>query len=215
MGAEYALFQTGPLTMAPSQMGIFTKSSPDQERTNIEFHIQPLSLDKFGEPLHRFPAITVSACNLQPTSRGTIRARSADPSAKPMIAPNYLSTPEDRRVAADAIRVTRRLMRQPAMQGYKPEEYLPGAGVGDDDASLAKAAGDIGTTIFHPVGTAKMGLPSDLGAVVDERLRVIGLEGLRVVDASVMPTITSGNTNTPTIMIADKAAKMVIEDART
>ncbi len=214
MGAEYALFQTGPLTMAPSQMGIFTKSSPDQDRTNIEFHIQPLSLDKFGEPLHRFPAITVSACNLRPTSRGTIRLRSGDPSAKPVIAPNYLSTPEDRRVAADAIRVTRRLMKQPALQAYHPDEYLPGPGAGDDDAALAKAAGDIGTTIFHPVGTAKMGLPSDPTAVVDERLRVMGLAGLRVVDASVMPTITSGNTNTPTIMIADKAARMVIEDGR-
>ena len=214
MGLEYALFQTGPLTMAPSQLGIFTMSSSDQERANIEFHVQPLSLDRFGEPLHRFPAVTVSACNLRPTSRGTIRLRSADPSAKPVIAPNYLSTPEDRRVAADAIRVTRRLMRQPALQPYRPEEYLPGPGVGDDEASLAKAAGDIGTTIFHPVGTAKMGLPSDPMAVVDERLRVFGLEGLRVVDASVMPTITSGNTNTPTLMIADKAAAMMIEDAR-
>jgi choline dehydrogenase len=214
MGAEYALFRKGPLTMAPSQLGIFTMSSPDHERANIEFHVQPLSLDKFGEPLHRFPAITVSACNLRPTSRGTIRLRSGDPAAKPVIAPNYLSTPEDRRVAADAIRVTRRLMRQPAMQAYRPEEYLPGPGVGDDEASLAKAAGDIGTTIFHPIGTAKMGIPSDLMAVVDERLRVIGLEGLRVVDASVMPAITSGNTNTPTIMIADKAAGMIIEDRR-
>ncbi len=213
MGVEYALFQTGPLTMAPSQMGIFTKSSPDQERSNIEFHIQPLSLDKFGDPLHRFPAITVSACNLRPTSRGTIRLRSTDPAAKPVIAPNYLSTPEDRRVAADAIRVTRQLMKQPALQIYRPEEYLPGPSVGDDEASLAKAAGDIGTTIFHPVGTAKMGLPSDPMAVVDERLRVMGLEALRVIDASVMPTITSGNTNTPTIMIADKASRMVIEDA--
>jgi choline dehydrogenase-like flavoprotein len=214
MGTEYALFQKGPLTMAPSQLGIFTTSSPDHERANIEFHVQPLSLDKFGDPLHRFPAITVSACNLRPTSRGTIRLRSADPSAKPMIAPNYLATHEDRRVAADAIRVTRRLMRQHAMQAYRPEEFLPGPGVGDDDASLAKAAGDIGTTIFHPVGTAKMGIPSDPMAVVDERLRVIGLDGLRVVDASVMPSITSGNTNTPTIMIADKAARMVIEDGR-
>ncbi|WP_428685271.1 GMC family oxidoreductase [Reyranella sp.] len=212
MGMQYALLQKGPLTMSPSQLGIFTRSSPDQERSNIEFHVQPLSLDKFGEPLHRFPAITVSACNLRPTSRGTIRLRSADPSAKPVIAPNYLATYEDRTVAADAIRVTRRLMRQPAMQPYHPEEYLPGPGVGDDDASLAKAAGDIGTTIFHPVGTAKMGLPSDPHAVVDGRLRVIGLQGLRVVDASVMPTITSGNTNTPTIMIADKAAAMVLAD---
>lgn len=214
MGMEYALFRSGPLTMAPSQLGIFTKSSPDHERANIEFHVQPLSLDKFGEPLHRFPAITVSACNLRPTSRGTVRLRSGDPAAKPVIAPNYLSTPEDRRVAADAIRVTRRLMKQPAMQVYRPEEYLPGPGVGDDEASLAKAAGDIGTTIFHPVGTAKMGLPSDPMTVVDERLRVIGLERLRVVDASVMPTITSGNTNTPTIMIADKAAQMMIEEGR-
>jgi len=209
MGAQYALLQKGPLTMAPSQLGIFTMSSSDHERPNIEFHVQPLSLDKFGEPLHRFPAITVSACNLQPTSRGTIRLRSADPADKPRIAPNYLSTPEDRRVAADAIRVTRRLMKQPALQPYHPQEFLPGPAVGDDDASLAKAAGDIGTTIFHPVGTAKMGLPSDPMAVVDAELRVMGLEGLRVVDASVMPTITSGNTNTPTIMIADKAAEMI------
>jgi choline dehydrogenase len=214
MGMEYALLQKGPLTMAPSQLGIFTMSSSEHERANIEFHVQPLSLDKFGEPLHRFPAITVSACNLRPTSRGTVRLRSADPSAKPMIAPNYLSTPEDRRVAADAIRVTRRLMKQPALQPYHPEEYLPGPSVGDDDASLAKAAGDIGTTIFHPIGTAKMGLPSDPMAVVDERLRVMGLDGLRVVDASVMPSITSGNTNTPTIMIADKAAEMMIADSK-
>jgi len=209
MGAQYALLQKGPLTMAPSQLGIFTMSSSEYERPNIEFHVQPLSLDRFGEPLHRFPAITVSACNLQPTSRGTIRLRSADPGDKPRIAPNYLSTPEDRRVAADAIRVTRRLMKQPALQPYHPQEFLPGPAVGDDDASLAKAAGDIGTTIFHPVGTAKMGLPSDPMAVVDAELRVMGLQGLRVVDASVMPTITSGNTNTPTIMIADKAAEMI------
>jgi choline dehydrogenase len=215
MGAEYAVFQTGPLTMAPSQLGIFTRSSPDHERPNIQFHVQPLSLDKFGDPLHRFPAVTVSACNLRPTSRGTIRLRSGDPLAKPVIAPNYLATYEDRLVAADAIRVTRRLMRQPALQAFKPEEFLPGPTVGDDDASLAKAAGDIGTTIFHPVGTAKMGIASDPQAVVDERLRLRGVAGLRVIDASVMPTITSGNTNTPTIMIAEKAARMVIEDGRS
>jgi choline dehydrogenase-like flavoprotein len=214
MGAEYALFQKGPLTMAPSQLGIFTKSSPDHDRANIQFHVQPLSLDKFGDPLHQFPAVTVSACNLQPTSRGTIRLRATDASAKPVIAPNYLATYEDRRVAADAIRVTRRLMKQPALQPFTPEEFLPGPSVGDDDASLAKAAGDIGTTIFHPVGTAKMGMASDPMAVVDERLRVRGLQGLRVIDASVMPTITSGNTNTPTIMIAEKAAAMVIADGR-
>jgi choline dehydrogenase-like flavoprotein len=212
MGLEYALFQRGPLTMAPSQLGIFTRSSSDHARPNIQFHIQPLSLDTFGDPLHRFPAITVSACNLRPTSRGTVRLRSADPAAKPVIAPNYLATDEDRQVAADAIRVTRRLMGQHAMAGFLPEEYLPGRSVGDDAASLAKAAGDIGTTIFHPVGTARMGLPSDPMAVVDERLRVLGLTGLRVIDASIMPTITSGNTNTPTIMIADKGARMVIED---
>ncbi|MCW1838971.1 GMC family oxidoreductase [Prosthecomicrobium hirschii] len=214
MGLEFAAFQSGPLTMAPSQLGIFTRSNPSAERADIEFHIQPLSLEKFGDPLHRFPAITVSACNLRPTSRGSVRLRSADPAAKPVIAPNYLATEADRLIAADAIRVTRRLMKQPAVARFRPEEYLPGPSVGDDDAALAKAAGDIGTTIFHPVGTAKMGLSSDPTAVVDERLRVYGVAGLRVIDASVMPTITSGNTNTPTIMIADKGAAMVIEDAR-
>ncbi|WP_421936218.1 GMC family oxidoreductase [Phenylobacterium sp.] len=213
MGAEYALFRTGPLTMAPSQLGLFTTSSPEHERANIQFHVQPLSLDRFGEPLHRFPAVTVAACNLRPTSHGTIRLRSPDPADAPRIAPNYLDTPEDRRVAADAIRVTRRLMSQKALSGFRPQEHLPGPSVGDDEASLARAAGDIGTTIFHPVGTAKMGLPSDPQAVVDARLRVIGLEGLRVIDASVMPTITSGNTNTPTIMIADRGARFVLEDA--
>ena len=214
MGLEYALFRTGPLTMAPSQLGIFTTSSPEHERPNIQFHVQPLSLDRFGEPLHPFPAVTVAACNLRPTSRGEVRLRSADPTAAPVIAPNYLATEADRRVAADAIRVTRRLMRQPALAAYRPEEYLPGPSVGDDDASLARAAGDIGTTIFHPVGTAKMGLASDPMAVTDARLRVMGLEGLRVIDASVMPTITSGNTNTPTIMIAERGAGFVLEDAR-
>jgi choline dehydrogenase-like flavoprotein len=214
MGLEYALLQSGPLTMAPSQLGIFTTSSPEHERANIQFHVQPLSLDRFGEPLHRFPAITVSACNLRPTSRGTIRLRDADPASKPRIAPNYLATPEDRRVAADAIRVTRCLMRQAALQRFRPAEFLPGPSVGDSDGDLAKAAGQIGTTIFHPVGTARMGLASDPRAVVDERLRLIGLEALRVIDASVMPTITSGNTNTPTIMIAEKGAAFVREDAR-
>jgi choline dehydrogenase-like flavoprotein len=214
MGAEYALFRRGPLTMAPSQLGIFTKSSPDQERANLQFHVQPLSLDRFGEPLHRFPAVTISGCNLRPLSRGTVRLRSPDPAQPPAIAPNYLAEEADRRVAADAIRVTRRLMAQPALKPYAPAEFLPGPTVGDDEASLAKAAGDIGTTIFHPVGVAKMGLPSDPLAVVDERLRVIGLDALRVIDASVMPTITSGNTNTPTIMIAARGAAFVLEDAR-
>ena len=214
MGAEYAVFRTGPLTMAPSQLGIFTTSSAGHERANIQFHVQPLSLDRFGEPLHRFPAVTVAACNLRPTSRGTIRLRSTDPTAAPRIAPNYLATDEDRRVAADAIRTTRRLMGQPALRAFRPEEYLPGPTVGDDEASLARAAGDIGTTIFHPVGTAKMGLASDPFAVVDGRLRVMGVQGLRVIDASVMPTITSGNTNTPTIMIADRGARFVLEDQK-
>ena len=215
MGVDYALRRRGPLTMAPSQLGIFTRSDPHQERANIQFHVQPLSLDKFGDPLHRFPAITVSACNLRPTSRGEIRITARAPEEKPSIAPHYLTTLEDRQVAADAIRVTRRLMKQPALAPYRPQEYLPGPGVGDDDASLAKAAGDIGTTIFHPVGTAKMGTANDPAAVVDERLRVYGLGGLRVVDASVMPTITSGNTNTPTAMIAEKGSAMMIEDARS
>src|SRR3954470_6470998 len=214
MGLDYAFRRRGPLTMAPSQLGIFTRSDPHRERANIQFHVQPLSLDKFGDPLHRFPAITVSACNLQPTSRGTVRIRSAKPSDAPAIAPNYLSTGEDREVAADAIRTTRRLMRQPALAPYHPQEYLPGPSVGDDDASLAKAAGDIGTTIFHPVGTAKMGAASDPFSVVDERLRLYGIGGLRVVDASVMPAITSGNTNTPTAMIAEKGASMIVEDSR-
>lgn len=214
MGVDYALRRRGPLTMAPSQLGIFTRSDPHRERANIQFHVQPLSLDKFGDPLHRFPAVTVSACNLQPTSRGTVRPRSGRPDEAPAIAPHYLSTDEDRQVAADAIRVTRRLMKQRALASYHPEEYLPGPSVGDDAESLAKAAGDIGTTIFHPVGTAKMGVESDPMAVVDARLRFYGIAGLRVVDASVMPTITSGNTNTPTAMIAEKGARMIVQDAR-
>jgi choline dehydrogenase len=183
MGLEYALFRRGPLTMAPSQLGIFT-SSPGFDRANIQFHVQPLSLDRFGDPLHRFPAIAVSACNLRPTSRGTVRLRSADPLAKPVIAPNYLSTDEDQRVAADAIRVTRRLMKQEALRRLRPEEYIPGPSIDDSEAALARAAGDIGTTIFHPVGTAKMGIEYDPLAVVDQRLRVIGLDGLRIIDAS-------------------------------
>jgi choline dehydrogenase len=176
-----------------------------------------LSLDRFGEPLHRFPAFTASVCNLQPTSRGHVRLRSGEASAAPIIAPNYLSTDEDRRVAAEAIRVARGIVRQPALTPYRPVEYLPGETVApdNDDAALVKAAGDIGTTIFHPVGTAKMGRDSDPLAVVDERLRVIGLDRLRVVDASIMPTITSGNTNSPTIMIAEKGAAMIRADAKS
>lgn len=206
MALDYAFRRRGPLTMAPSQLGIFTRSSPDETRANIQFHVQPLSLDKFGDPLHRFPAITVAACNLRPTSRGTIRVPSADAMAPPVIDPNYLDTDDDRRVAADAIRVTRRLMSQPALRRFHPVESVPGESAGDD---LSKLAGDIGTTIFHPVGTARMGPPGDRMAVLDETLRVLGIGGLRVIDASVMPTITSGNTNTPTIMIAAKAAALI------
>jgi choline dehydrogenase-like flavoprotein len=215
MGFDYVVRRRGPLTMAPSQLGAFTKSDPHQERANIQFHVQPLSLDKFGDPLHDFPAFTTSVANLRPTSRGFVRLRSADPADKPMIQPNYLSTPEDKQVAADSIRVARKIIAQPALQQFRPEEYLPGPQVRDDnDASLAKAAGDIGTTIFHPVGTAKMGRREDRMAVVDERLRLIGLENLRVIDASVMPAITSGNTNSPTMMIAEKGAMMIAQDAR-
>ena len=214
MGLDYAFRRRGPLTMAPSQLGAFTRSDPHQDRPNIQFHVQPLSLDKFGDPLHPFPAFTVSVANLRPTSRGFIRLRSSDPADRPLIQPNYLSTEEDRRVAADSIRVARKVVGQPALQRFRPAEYLPGGGVRDDDqAALVKAAGDIGTTIFHPVGTAKMGRREDPTAVVDERLRVIGVSGLRIADASVMPTITSGNTNSPTIMIAEKGAAMILEDA--
>ena len=214
MGLEYAFFRRGPLTMAPSQLGLFTRSDAGQERANLEFHVQPLSLDKFGEPLHVFPAFTMSVANLRPTSRGTLRLKSPDPAAAPGIRPNYLSTEEDRRIAAESIRVARRIVAQPTLAPYHPDEILPGPKVGDDEAALIHAAGDIGTTIFHPVGTAKMGLASDAAAVVDARLKVIGVEGLRVIDASVMPTITSGNTNSPTIMIGEKGASLIREDAR-
>jgi choline dehydrogenase-like flavoprotein len=215
MGLDYLLRRRGPMTMAPSQLGAFTKSDPTQDRANIQYHVQPLSLDKFGEPLHPFPAFTASVANLRPTSRGSVTLKSADPAQAPAIKPNYLSTPEDRRVAADSIRVTRAIVSQPALKKYAPMEYLPGASIRDDDeVALEKAAGDVGTTIFHPVGTARMGRDDDVRAVVDARLRVIGLEGLRVIDASVMPSITSGNTNSPTMMIAEKGAAMIAEDQK-
>jgi choline dehydrogenase len=208
MALEFALHRTGPLTMAPSQLGLFWKSSPEMTRPNIEYHVQPLSLDKFGDPLHPFPAFTASVCNLRPTSRGHVRIKSAQWDAKPEIHCAYLSTPEDRKVAADALRLTRRIVAQPALAPYHPEEFLPGP-LYQTDAELAQAAGNIGTTIFHPVGTCKMGRADDPMAVVDSQLRVIGIEGLRIADASVMPTITSGNTNAPTMMIAEKAAAMI------
>ena len=213
MGINYALFRRGPLTMPPSQLGAFTRSDSSQERANLQYHIQPLSLDKFGDPLHPFAAFTASVANVRPTSRGALTLASADPAAAPKIDPNYLATPEDQRIAADSIRITRKINAQPALRRYSPEEYLPGPQVRDDDeAALVKAAGDCGSTIFHPVGTAKMGRADDPRAVVDARLRVIGLEGLRIADASVMPSITSGNTNSPTMMIAEKGAAMILED---
>ncbi|MBM6578763.1 GMC family oxidoreductase N-terminal domain-containing protein [Microvirga sp. BT689] len=211
MALEYALFRKGPLTMAPSQLGAFTRSSPDYATPNLQFHIQPLSLDKFGEDPHPFPAFTASVCNLRPTSRGTVRVRSGKAGEPPFIRPNYLSTEEDQRVAVDALRLVRRIVAMPALQKYRPEEYKPGAQINSDD-ELLNGARDIGTTIFHPVGTAKMGIDSDPMAVTDERLKVRGIEGLRVIDASIMPAITSGNTNSPTLMIADKGASMILED---
>jgi len=214
MGMDYVFRRRGALTMAPSQLGLFTRSNPRYDRANIQYHVQPLSLEKFGDPLHAFPAFTASVANLRPTSRGAITLKSADPAQAPAIKPNYLATPEDKQVAADSLRITRRIVSQPALASYRPQEYLPGDSIGDDEASLAKAAGDIGTTIFHPVGTARMGRADDKNAVTDARLRVIGVDGLRAIDASVMPVITSGNTNSPTIMIAEKGAAMVLEDAK-
>ncbi|MGO4386513.1 GMC family oxidoreductase [Microvirga sp. 2YAF29] len=211
MALEYALFRKGPLTMAPSQLGAFTRSSPDYATPNLQFHIQPLSLDKFGEDPHPFPAFTASVCNLRPTSRGTVAIRSSDPADAPFIRPNYLTTDEDQRVAVDSLRLVRHIVSMPALQKYRPEEYKPGVNLTTDE-ELLNGARDIGTTIFHPVGTAKMGIDSDPMAVTDGRLRVRGIEGLRVIDASVMPTITSGNTNSPTLMIAEKGAAMILED---
>jgi choline dehydrogenase len=215
IGLEYAFKQTGPMSMAPSQLGAFTRSSPDQPYPNIEYHVQPLSLDAFGQPLHKFPAFTASVCNLNPTSRGTVNITSNKFEDAPAIAPNYLSTAEDRKVAADSLRVTRRIVSQSALAKYQPQEYKPGAQF-ETDEDLATLAGDIATTIFHPVGTAKMGAANDPMAVVDSHLRVRDgrgglVKGLRVVDASVMPLITSGNTNSPTLMMAEKAARWIIQ----
>ncbi len=214
MGLDYALRRRGPMTMAPSQLGLFARSSPEYASANIEFHVQPLSLDRFGEPLHAFPAITISVCNLRPESRGSTHAGSVDPRAAPVIQPNYLSTLADRRVAVDSLRLTRRLAAARALAPYAPRELKPGSQYHDDD-ELARAAGEVGTTIFHPVGTARMGTARDPSAVVDERLRVFGVAGLRVADASVMPRITSGNTGSPTMMIAEKAAEMILADAKS
>ena len=208
IGLEYALRQSGPMSMAPSQLGAFTRSSPDQKYPNIEYHVQPLSLDAFGEPLHSFNAFTASVCNLNPTSRGTVHIKSPRFEDAPAIAPNYLSTSEDRQVAADSLRVTRKIVSQSALAKYQPEEFKPGVQFQTDE-DLARLAGDIATTIFHPVGTTKMGRDDDPMTVVDSHLRVRGIRGLRVVDAGVMPLITSGNTNSPTLMIAEKAAQWI------
>lgn len=209
IGLEYLFKRSGPMSMAPSQLGAFTRSDPAQPYANLEYHVQPLSLDAFGEPLHSFPAFTASVCNLNPTSRGTVAIRSADFADAPLIAPNYLSTPEDRQVAADSLRVTRKIVAQPALAKYQPQEFKPGVQYQTDE-ELARLAGDIATTIFHPVGTTRMGRADDPMAVVDSHLRVRGVAGLRVVDAGVMPTITSGNTNSPTLMIAEKAAHWIV-----
>jgi choline dehydrogenase len=212
IGLEYALKRSGPMSMAPSQLGAFTRSDPTQPYPNIEYHVQPLSLDAFGEPLHSFPAITASVCNLNPSSRGSVHIKSARFEDAPAIAPNYLSTDKDRQVAADSLRLTRRILAQPAMAHYQPQEYKPGVQFQSDE-ELARLAGDIATTIFHPVGSAKMGRADDPTAVVDSHLRVIGITGLRVVDASVMPLITSGNTNSPVLMLAEKAARWIAQEA--
>ncbi len=213
IGLEYAIRRSGPMSMAPSQLGAFTRSSPDMPYPNIEYHVQPLSLDAFGEPLHDFNAFTASVCNLNPTSRGSVRIRSNRFEDAPLIAPNYLSTPEDRQVAADSLRLTRVIVAQPALSKYQPREWRPGPQYQSDE-ELARLAGDIATTIFHPVGTTKMGPDKDPMAVLDSQLRVRGIHGLRVVDAGAMPTITSGNTNSPTLMMAEKAAGWIVDDAR-
>jgi choline dehydrogenase-like flavoprotein len=206
IGLEYALKRTGPMSMAPSQLGVFARSDERVATPDLEFHVQPLSLDAFGQPLHPYPAITASVCNLRPESRGTVTIADADPLSHPIIAPNYLSAESDRIVAAKSIRLARRIVAEPAMARYRPVEIRPGPGY-ESDAELARAAGDIGTTIFHPVGTARMG--ADPASVVDPHLRVRGIDALRVADASIMPTITSGNTNSPVLMIAEKAADMI------
>ncbi|MGF7243505.1 choline dehydrogenase [Pseudomonas oryzihabitans] len=211
MGLEYLWKRSGPLAMAPSQLGAFARSDPAQPSANLQYHVQPLSLERFGEPLHGFPAFTASVCNLRPASRGQVSIRSTDPLAAPLIQPRYLSAPEDLRVAADAIRLTRRLVAAPALAAYRPEEYLPGPAY-QSEAELQQAAGAIGTTIFHPSGTCRMGQDAD--AVVDARLRVHGIPGLRVADASIMPTLVSGNSCSPTLMIAEQAATFMLAEAR-
>jgi choline dehydrogenase len=213
IGLEYAVRRSGPMSMAPSQLGAFTRSSPERPWPNIEYHVQPLSLDAFGEPLHAFNAFTASVCNLNPTSRGSVRIRTPQFADAPAISPNYLSTDDDRKVAADSLRVTRRIVAQPALAKYRPVEWRPGPQY-ETDEDLARLAGDIATTIFHPVGTTRMGRDDDPMAVLDPQLRVRGIAGLRVVDGGAMPTITSGNTNSPILMMAEKAAEWIARDTR-
>jgi len=213
MALEYAAMRTGPLTMAPSQVGAFAKSSPDYATANLEFHFQPLSLDKWGEGMHPFGAFTASVCNLRPSSRGSVHLKSPGPDDAPAISPNYLDTEEDKRVAIDALKLARRIAAQAPLARFNPQEHSPGADTTSDEA-LLEAAKVLGTTIFHPVGTAKMGHDGDTMAVLDERLRLRGVAGLRVIDASAMPAITSGNTAAPTMMIAEKGAQMMLEDAK-
>lgn len=216
IGLEYGLFRSGPMAMAPSQLGVFAKSDPNDKtlsRPDVQYHVQPLSLERFGEPLHPFDAFTASVCQLRPSSRGSVHITSNDPLMAPSIAPNYLSTEEDRHVAANALRLTRRIVAAPALERFRPQEILPGIQFQTEE-ELQYAAGNVGTTIFHPVGTCRMGRADDPDSVVDSRLRVRGVSGLRVVDASVMPTITSGNTNSPTLMIAERASEMIRADRK-
>jgi len=215
MALDYALFRRGPMSAAPAQLGLYVRSDPSRDRPNLQMLVNAMSMDRFGEPPHKFPAFSVSVCNARPTSTGTLRLKSADPAEAPIIAPNYLATDDDKQVMVDSIRKVRAIAAQPALARYRPTEVLPGHPEIDDDATLLKMAADMATTVFHPCGTAKMGRPTDARAVVDERLRVIGLDGLRVVDASIMPAVTSGNTAAPTMMIAEKGARMIMEDARS
>nr|WP_198981107.1 GMC family oxidoreductase N-terminal domain-containing protein [Herbaspirillum sp. ASV7] len=212
IGLEYLLMQSGPMSMAPSQLGAFARSDPGQASANLQYHVQPLSLEKFGDPLHPFPAFTASVCNLRPTSRGHVRLASVDHALAPRITTNYLATAEDRKVAADSLRLTRRIAAAPALARYRPEEFKPGPSYQSEE-DLYRAAGEVGTTIFHPVGTCRMGRSDDAMAVVDPQCRVRGVGGLWVADASVMPSITSGNTNSPTVMIAEKVASSLLSRA--
>jgi choline dehydrogenase-like flavoprotein len=214
MALNYALFRRGPMSGAPSQLGLYVRSDPSRDRPNLQMLVNAMSMDRFGEPPHTFPAFSVSVCNARPTSTGHVRLKSSDAADAPIIAPNYLATDDDKQVLVQSVRTVRRIAAQPALAQYRPTEMFPGHPEADDYATILKTAADYATTVFHPCGTAKMGRPTDPRAVVDERLRVIGLEALRVVDAAIMPTVTSGNTAAPTMMIAEKGAQMILQDRR-